>query len=61
MLTIIGFVLLVSPCGHDSCDALPVSERIYSSFAECERVKEAIQLRRPRAVLYCDSVYRTEK
>ncbi|MEG7414655.1 hypothetical protein V6E00_07325 [Serratia marcescens] len=51
MLTLIGFLLLVSPCGHDACDALPVSERVYSSLAECEQVKEVIQLRRPRAVL----------
>ncbi|WP_392738310.1 hypothetical protein AB3M75_16850 [Serratia ureilytica] len=58
---LIGFVLLVSPCGHDACDALPVSERVYSSLAECEQVKEALQLRRPRAVLYCGDVYRPEK
>ncbi|ASM12294.1 hypothetical protein AAH178_000690 [Serratia marcescens] len=61
MLTLIGFLLLVSPCGHDACDALPVSERIYSSFDQCERMREAIQLRRPRTVLYCDGVYSTEK
>ncbi|HGM5299709.1 TPA: hypothetical protein ACKP2G_001212 [Serratia marcescens] len=61
MLTLIGFLLLVSPCGHDACDALPVSERIYSSFDQCERMREAIQLRRPSAVLYCDGVYSTEK
>ena len=42
MLTLIGFLLLVSPCGHDACDALPVSERIYSSFDQCERMREAI-------------------
>ena len=59
MLTLIGFLLLVSP--YDACDALPVSERIYSSFDQCERMREAIQLRRPRAVLYCDGVYSTEK
>lgn len=58
---LIGFVLLVSPCGHDACDALPVSERVYSTQAECEQVKEAIQLRRPHAVLYCSEVYRPEK
>ncbi|WP_261424803.1 hypothetical protein [Serratia proteamaculans] len=55
---LIGFVLLVSPCGHDACDGLPVSERIYSSLVGCEKVKEAIQLRRPQAVLYCSDVYR---
>lgn len=40
MLTLIGFLLLVSPCGHDACDALPVSERIYSSFDQCERMRK---------------------
>ncbi|MFV8928183.1 hypothetical protein ABQ431_18045 [Serratia fonticola] len=60
MLTLIGFVLLVSPCSHDACDALPVSERVYSTKAECEQVKEAIQFRRPHAVLFCSDVYRPE-
>lgn len=57
---LIGFVLLVSPCGHDACDALPVSERVYSIKAECEQVKEAIQQRRPHAILFCGEVYRPE-
>ncbi|HEJ7989675.1 TPA: hypothetical protein SMI27_000304 [Serratia liquefaciens] len=61
MLTLIGFVLLVSPCGHDACDALPVSERVYPTKTECDQVKEAIQLRRPYAVLYCSDAYRPEK
>lgn len=59
-MTVIGFVLLVSPCGHDACDALPVSERIYPTKDECDQVKEAIQSRRPRAVLYCSEVFRSE-
>lgn len=58
---LIGFVLLVSACGHNFCDALPVSELVFSTKAECEQVKEAIQLRRPHAVLYCSEVYRPEK
>ncbi len=57
---LIGFVLLVSPCSHDACDAIPVSERVYSSKTECEQVREAIQLRRPQAVLFCGDVYRSE-
>ncbi|WP_273849079.1 hypothetical protein [Serratia liquefaciens] len=61
MLTLIGFVLLVSPCGHDACDALPVSESVYPTKAECDQVKEAIQLRRPYAVLYCSDAYQPEK
>jgi len=59
--TLIDFVLLVSPCGLDACDALPVSERVYSTKAKCKQVKEAIQLRWPRAVLYCGEIYRPEK
>lgn len=55
---LIGFVLLVSPCGHDACDGLPVSEKVYPMLNDCNRVKDAIQLRRPRAVLYCSEVYR---
>ena len=30
------------PVRHDMRDALPVSERIYSSFDQCERMREAI-------------------
>lgn len=29
-LMLVGYVLLVSPCGHDSCDAVPVTETIYT-------------------------------
>ncbi|VXC76758.1 conserved hypothetical protein [Enterobacterales bacterium 8AC] len=60
MLTLIGFALLVSACGHDYCDALPVSERIYATEAECEQVLKAIHLRRPEAVLLCGEVHRSE-
>jgi hypothetical protein len=54
---LIGFILLVSACGNDYCDALPVSERTYATEAECEQVLKAIQLRRPKAVLFCGEVY----
>ncbi|OMQ26975.1 hypothetical protein [Serratia oryzae] len=57
---LIGFILLVSACGYDHCDALPVSEHIYATEAECEHVLKAIQLRRPQAVLFCGEVYRSE-
>lgn len=59
-MLIVGFVLLLSPCGHDYCDALPVSEKIYATQAACEQVRNAIHQRRPYAVLFCGDVYRTE-
>ncbi len=39
---LIGFVLLVSACGHDACDALPVSERIYPTKVACEQMADRI-------------------
>jgi len=55
---LIGFVLLVSACGHDACDALPVSEHIFPTRAACERMAERIHERRPAAVLLCGEVHR---
>lgn len=55
---LIGFVLLVSACGHDDCDALPVSEHIYPTRYACEQMAERIHQRRPNAVLLCGEVYR---
>ncbi|WP_173633133.1 hypothetical protein [Paramixta manurensis] len=55
---LIGFVLLVSACGHDDCDALPVSERIYPTRAACEQMADRIHQRRPNAVLICGEVHR---
>lgn len=55
---LIGFVLLVSACGYDACDALPVSEHIFSTRTECEQVAQRIHERRPTAVLLCGEVYR---
>ncbi|MFC0225700.1 hypothetical protein [Serratia aquatilis] len=57
---LIGFILLVSACGYDHCEALPVSERIYPTKAECEKMIDAIQRLRPKAVLFCGDVYRPE-
>ena len=39
---LIGFVLLVSACGHDACDALPVTEHIYPTQAACEHMAGAL-------------------
>ncbi|MCU5771176.1 hypothetical protein N5923_03100 [Erwiniaceae bacterium BAC15a-03b] len=55
---LIGFVLLVSACGYDACEALPVSEHIYPTLASCERMAERIHQRRPQAVLQCGEVWR---
>lgn len=60
MLTLIGFVLLVSPCGHDACDGLLASETAYPTETECEQVKAALSRRLPDAVLYCSEAYREE-
>lgn len=55
---LIGFVLLVSACGHDAYDALPVSERIYPTKAACETMADRIHKVRPGVVLLCGEVHR---
>lgn len=55
---LIGFVLLVSSCGLDACEALPVTEDIYPTQSECLQISALIKERRPDAVLMCSEVYR---
>ncbi|MGV3346059.1 hypothetical protein ACGVWS_10035 [Enterobacteriaceae bacterium LUAb1] len=55
---LIGFVLLVSSCGHDTCDAFPVSDHIYPTQATCQIMANRIHQVRPRVVLICGEVYR---
>lgn len=55
---LIGFVLLVSSCGLDACDALPVTEDIYPTQSECLTISTLIKERRPNVVLVCGEVYR---
>ena len=55
---LIGFVLLVSACGHDACDALPVSEHIFPTQTACQQMADRIHQRRPDAVLMCGEVWR---
>ncbi|CFR14667.1 Uncharacterised protein [Yersinia frederiksenii] len=55
---LIGFVLLVSSCFNDSCDALPVTEDIYPTQSECTIMLARIKERKPSAVLMCGEVYR---
>ncbi|WP_121575049.1 hypothetical protein [Brenneria alni] len=57
---IIGFVLLVSTCGFDACEALPVSDDIYLTEESCHLVLEAIHERRPETVLTCGTVWRED-
>ncbi len=55
---LIDFVLLVSSCGFDACDALPVTEDVYPTKSECLQISTLIKERRPNAVLMCSEVYR---
>ena len=55
---LIGFVLLVSACGYDACEALPVSERIYPTKVDCETMANRIHKVRPKVVLLCGEVHR---
>lgn len=55
---LIGFVLLVSACGHDACEALSVSEKIYSTYLACESTAARIHMVRPKVVLLCGEVHR---
>jgi hypothetical protein len=55
---LIGFVLLVSACGYDACEALPVSERIYPTKVDCETMENRIHKVRPNVVLLCGEVHR---
>ncbi|MFH2331167.1 hypothetical protein ABK654_13965 [Morganella morganii] len=57
MLETIGFVLLVSTCGDDACEALPVTEDIYTRH-ECELRLKYIAKRRPNLYFMCNEVMR---
>lgn len=55
---LIGFVLLITSCFNDSCNAIPVTEDIYPTQSECLTTSELIKERRPNVVLMCSEVYR---
>ena len=57
MLETIGFVLLVSTCGNDACEALPVTEDLYTQ-KECEARLTYIAKRRPSLYFMCNEVMR---
>lgn len=52
MLT--GFILLIHAHSH----ALPVTETIYPTKAECEAIRVRLNARRPMAQLVCGEVRR---
>ncbi|MFQ9623485.1 MAG: hypothetical protein ACLR17_20385 [Enterobacteriaceae bacterium] len=58
MLTLAGFILLVSACGTDACDALPLLN-IYLNKQSCELVMNVIHERSPGALLI--EVWREEE
>ncbi|HEK1899595.1 TPA: hypothetical protein SMR89_000421 [Proteus mirabilis] len=56
-LMLVGYVLLVSPCGHDSCDAVPVTETIYTKD-ECTIRLNYLKKKRPDLYIFCGEVLR---
>lgn len=57
---LVGFLLLVSACGADYCEALPVSEKIYQTEEQCQTLLTKLHQRRPHALLMCSEVYDDE-
>lgn len=57
---LIGFVLLVSACGNDACEALPVTETIYPTLSDCQRIEARIHKVRANVFLLCGEVHRNE-
>ncbi|ECK9010690.1 hypothetical protein AID11_07295 [Salmonella enterica subsp. enterica] len=58
---LIGFVLLVNPCGYDACEWEPVTEKVYPDQSECQRVAEELRARRPYYEFSCGEVHRGEE
>ncbi|WP_313752443.1 hypothetical protein [Mixta calida] len=52
-----GFILLITAHSH----ALPVTETIYPTKAECEAIRVRLNERRPLAQLECGEVSRKDK
>ncbi|HBM0096024.1 TPA: hypothetical protein LT061_002466 [Salmonella enterica subsp. enterica serovar Blitta] len=59
--TLIGFVLLFSPCGKDACEWEPVTEKIYPTQQNCQQVADELKKRRPHYEFSCGEVYRGEE
>ncbi|HIB1591565.1 TPA: hypothetical protein ACWV6B_003992 [Salmonella enterica subsp. enterica serovar Muenchen] len=58
---LIGFVLLVNPCGHDACEWEPVTEKIYQTRQNCQQIADELEKRRPHYEFNCGEVYRGEE
>ncbi|EKI6356564.1 hypothetical protein PF402_004976 [Salmonella enterica] len=50
---LIGFVLLVDPCGHDACEWVPVTERVYTTKQKCQQMADELKKRRPGYEFSC--------
>lgn len=59
--TLIGFVLLFSPCGKDACEWVPVTEKIYPTMRACQWVMDELKVRQPHYEFSCGEVYRGEE
>ncbi|EMD2977374.1 hypothetical protein ACK85N_004898 [Salmonella enterica] len=61
-VALIGFVLLVNPCGHDAaCEWEPVTERVYQQERECREIMLELQRSHPDYDFSCGKVYRHRK
>lgn len=49
-----GFILLITSHSH----ALPLTDKIYPTKAECEAIRVRLNERRPMVTLDCSPVYR---
>lgn len=56
-MVLIGWALWVSPCGTDSCDALPVTDSIFTQ-EQCVSRKSYLESKRPNLYFLCGEVYR---
>ncbi|EJJ4071675.1 hypothetical protein VQ330_004185 [Salmonella enterica] len=61
-VALIGFVLLVNPCGHDAaCEWEPVTERVYQQERECRGIMLELQRSHPDYDFSCGKVWRHRK
>lgn len=60
-VALIGFVLLVNPCGHDVCEWEPVTEQIYQQEQECQEIMLELQPSHPDYDFSCGKVYRHQE
>ncbi|HBO24078.1 MULTISPECIES: hypothetical protein [unclassified Providencia] len=56
-MVLVGWALWVSPCGTDSCDALPVTDTLFTE-QQCISRKSYLESKRPNLFFLCGEVYR---